>query len=147
MSGLTQVDNIFSNSEKTTMSPQSSLAELPFEPSEDPFVVEHGGFYRRWFHTIEDLDLLKSTAASLKGTTDDLWVPPWREIGKRYEDEAEALAADGKGEEACEKFLQAKKFSSLARFPNPSLREKKKRAKTAFAPIFAHVISSTLPWR
>ncbi len=64
---------------------------LPFAPSEDPFAVEHGGFYRRWLHMIEDVEELKSAVASLKGTTDDLWVPVWREIGERREREAERL--------------------------------------------------------
>ncbi|MYA95426.1 MAG: hypothetical protein F4X91_03325 [Nitrospinae bacterium] len=70
----------------------SSLENLPFAPSEDPFVVEHGGFYRRWFSMIEDMEELKSAVASLKGTTDDLWVPLWRGIGARYEGQAEELA-------------------------------------------------------
>ena len=28
------------------------MAELGFAPSEDPFVVQHGGFYRRWLSKI-----------------------------------------------------------------------------------------------
>ena len=60
------------------MSGKSILDTLPLAPSEDPFVVEHGGFYRRWFYMIDDLQLLQDTVATLKGTTDDLWVPVWR---------------------------------------------------------------------
>ncbi len=95
----------------------SSLEHLPFAPSEDPFVVEHGGFYRRWFSMIEDLEELKSAVASLEGTTDDLWVPLWREIGARYEEQAEELAGQGETITAREKFLLAKTYYSIARFP------------------------------
>lgn len=98
---------------------ESSLENLPFAPSEDPFVVEHGGFYRRWFSMIEDIEELKSAVASLKGTTDDLWVPVWREIGSRYEEQAEEFAARGETTAAREKFLLAKTYYSLARFPRP----------------------------
>ena len=97
----------------------TSLDSLPFAPSEDPFVVEHGGFYRRWFSMIEDIEELKSAVASLKGTTDDLWVPVWREIGARYEELAEESAASGDTSAAREKFLLAKTYYSLARFPRP----------------------------
>ena len=88
----------------------SSLENLPFAPSEDPFAVEHGGFYRRWFSMIEDMEELKNAVASLKGTTDDLWVPLWRGIGARYEEQAEAFAARGETTAAREKFLLAKTY-------------------------------------
>ena len=97
----------------------SSLENLPFAPSEDPFVVEHGGFYRRWFYMIEDIEELKSAVASLEGTTDDLWAPVWLKIGQRYEKTAEELAAGGDAPAARQKFLQAKTYYSLARFPRP----------------------------
>ena len=97
----------------------SSLENLPFAPSEDPFVVEHGGFYRRWFSMIEDMEELKNAVASLQGTTDDLWVPLWRGIGARYEAQAEAFAAQGDTAAAREKFLLAKTYYSIARFPRP----------------------------
>ena len=97
----------------------TSLENLPFAPSEDPFVVEHGGFYRRWFYMIEDIEELKSAVASLEGTTDDLWAPVWRELGQRYEKQAEELAAGGDASVARQKFLLAKTYYSLARFPRP----------------------------
>ena len=53
-------------------------SDLPFAPSEDPFVIEHGGFYRRWMSMIEDLDELRTAVDRLTGTTDDVWVPVWR---------------------------------------------------------------------
>ena len=95
------------------------LENLPFAPSEDPFVVEHGGFYRRWFYMIEDIEELKSAVVSLEGTTDDLWVPVWLKIGQRYEKLAEELAVGGDASAARQKFLQAKTYYSIARFPRP----------------------------
>lgn len=97
----------------------SSLENLPFAPSEDPFTVEHGGFYRRWFSMIEDMEELKSAVASLQGTTDDLWVPLWRGLGARYEEQVEEFAARGETTAAREKFLLAKTYYSIARFPRP----------------------------
>ena len=98
---------------------ETPLENLPFAPSEDPFVVEHGGFYRRWFSMIEDMEELKSAVASLKGTTDDLWVPLWSGIGARYEEQAEELAAGGDTTAARKKFLIAKTYYSISRFPRP----------------------------
>ena len=95
------------------------LENLPFAPSEDPFTVEHGGFYRRWFYMVEDIEELKSAVASLEGTTDDLWVPVWLKIGQRYEKLAEELAAGGDASVARQKFLLAKTYYSIARFPRP----------------------------
>ncbi len=97
----------------------SAIENLPFAPSEDPFTVEHGGFYRRWLHMVEDVGELRRAVASLRGTTDDLWVPVWSEIGKRYEKQAERLAGAGNASAAREKFLQAKTYYSIARFPRP----------------------------
>ena len=53
----------------------ASSPALGFAPSEDPFVVENGGFYRRWLSMFEDLDELKSLVATLEATTQDKWVP------------------------------------------------------------------------
>ena len=44
-------------------------AALGFAPSEDPFVVEHGGFYRRWFSMIDDIAELEAVVATLEATT------------------------------------------------------------------------------
>ncbi len=97
----------------------SSLENLPFAPSEDPFTVEHGGFYRRWFSMVEDVEELKQAVASLKGTTDDLWVPLWRGMGARHEEQAEQFARRGDARAARAEFLQAKTYYSIARFPRP----------------------------
>ena len=48
------------------MNINNQSTELPFAPSENPFVVEHGGFYRRWFSMIDDIEILKKTVASLE---------------------------------------------------------------------------------
>jgi hypothetical protein len=41
------------------------LAALPVKPNEDPFAVTIGGFYRRWFNLIDDLQLLIDTVGTL----------------------------------------------------------------------------------
>ncbi len=95
----------------------SETGSLGFAPSEDPFVVEHGGFYRRWFSMIDDLSVLERTVASLRGTTEDLWVPVWREVGRDYEEEGHRLHDAGDREGARRAYLQAKTYYSIGRFP------------------------------
>jgi dienelactone hydrolase len=90
---------------------------LGFAPSEDPFVVEHGGFYRRWLSMIDDLAELEAVVAELEGTTQDEWVPVWRAAGRRHEDEGDHLEAAGAFEAARRAFLQAKTHYAIARFP------------------------------
>ena len=96
----------------------SSSSALGFAPSEDPFVVEHGGFYRRWLSMFEDLDELKSLVATLEATTQDKWVPVWRGAGKRHEDEGDQLAAAGKKDGARAEYLLAKTYYAIGRFPS-----------------------------
>ncbi len=108
----------------------NDLAGLPFAPNEDPFVVEHGGFYRRWLHMVDDLEELERAVASLQGTTDDVWVPLWSGIAERHEREAEAFAARGETHSAREKFLLAKTYYSIARFPR-ALTPRKQEADRA----------------
>jgi len=95
------------------------LAKLPVRPDEDPFSVTIGGFYRRWFNLIDDLQLLIDTVGTLKGTEDEDWVPAWSAVADRYQAEAEALLKKRKRAEARNAFLQAKSFLSIARFPAP----------------------------
>ena len=95
------------------------LAKLPVRPDEDPFAVTIGGFYRRWFNLIDDLQLVIDTVKTLKGTEDEDWVPAWSAVAARYEKEAEALLKKRKRADARNAFLQAKSFYSLARFPAP----------------------------
>jgi len=95
------------------------LAQLPVRASEDPHSVTIGGFYRRWFNLIDDLQVLIDTVATIKSTEDEDWVPAWSAVAARYEREAEALLAKRKRLEARNAFLQAKTFYSLARFPSP----------------------------
>ena len=92
-------------------------ASLSFAPSEDPFVVEHGGFYRRWLSMIDDLAELEAVVAELEATTQDKWVPVWRSAGRRHEDEGDALEAAGDFDGARREYLQAKTFYAIARFP------------------------------
>lgn len=92
-------------------------ASLAFTPSENPLVVEHGGFYRRWFSMIDDVDELTATVAKLEGTTQDLWVPVWKEVGDRYEAEGDRLETEGDYQAARTAYLQAKTYFSIGRFP------------------------------
>ena len=92
-------------------------AELGFSASEDPFVVANGGFYRRWFSMIDDLGELKDTVARLRGTTEDLWVPVWGEVGRRHEDRGDDLEAAGDSDAARRAYLQAKTYYAIGRFP------------------------------
>jgi esterase FrsA len=94
-----------------------SPANLGFAPNEDPFVVQHGGFYRRWLSMLDDIDELKSLVAGLEATTQDKWVPVWRGAGKRHEDEGGQLAAAGNHAAARNAYLKAKTFYSIGRFP------------------------------
>ncbi|HKA42828.1 MAG TPA: alpha/beta fold hydrolase [Burkholderiales bacterium] len=95
------------------------LASLPVKPGEDPFEVTIGGFYRRWFNLIDELQVLIDTVRTIKGTEDEDWVPAWSAVGARYEKDAEAALAKGDRAGARTAFLQAKSYYSLARFPAP----------------------------
>jgi esterase/lipase len=90
---------------------------LGFAPSEDPFVVEHGGFYRRWLSMIADLAELEAVVTGLEGTTQDKWVPAWRAAGLRHEDDGDRLEAAGESAAARLAFLQAKTYYAIGRFP------------------------------
>lgn len=93
------------------------MTELEFAPSEDPFVVTHGGFYRRWLSMIDDIDELRSAVARLTGTTQDHWVPVWEALGRQHEDEGDSLEASGDHGAARRAYLQAKTYYAMGRFP------------------------------
>ena len=95
------------------------LAKLPVKPDEDPFAVTIGGFYRRWFNLVDDMQLLIDTVKTLKNTEDEDWVPAWSAVARRYEKAAEDAAARGDRGAARRAFLEAKTYYSLARFPAP----------------------------
>ena len=95
------------------------LASLPVKPNEDPFAVTIGGFYRRWFNLVDDLQVLIDTVKTIKSTEDEDWVPAWSAVAARYEKGAETAMKDGDRPGARAAFLQAKSFYSLARFPAP----------------------------
>lgn len=97
----------------------AQLAALPMRPDEDPFIVAIGGFYRRWFNLVEDLQPMLDTVAKLKGTEDEDWVPAWCAVAAPYEKQAEAALKRGDKAAARKLFLQAKTYYSLARFPAP----------------------------
>src|SRR5215211_1665422 len=95
------------------------LASLPVRPDEDPFVVAIGGFYRRWFNLLDDLQPLIDTVGRLEGTEDEAWVPAWSAVAQRFEREAERALATGDRADARRALLEAKTYYSLARFPAP----------------------------
>lgn len=95
------------------------LASLPVRPDEDPFIVAIGGFYRRWFNLLDDLQPLMDTVKRLEGTEDEMWVPAWSAVAERFEREAQSAAQSGDRAAARRAFLEAKTYYSLARFPAP----------------------------
>ncbi len=104
----------------------NTTVELGFAPSEDPFVVQHGGFYRRWLSMIDDLAELEATVAKLQGTTQDLWIPVWEEAGELHELEGDRLEDAGDHEGARREFLQAKTYYAIGRFPGEITDEKRR---------------------
>src|ERR1700688_3625645 len=90
------------------------LAKLPVRPDEDPFVVAIGGFYRRWFNLVDDLQPMLDTVATLKGTEDEDWVPAWSAVAARYEKDAEAALKPVDKAAARGAFIQAEAYYSLA---------------------------------
>ena len=97
----------------------ATLSTLPVRADEDPFVVAIGGFYRRWFNLLDDLEPLLETVKKLEGTEDEAWVPAWSAVAERFEKEAQAAFARGDKAAARRAFLEAKTYYSLARFPAP----------------------------
>jgi dipeptidyl aminopeptidase/acylaminoacyl peptidase len=97
----------------------AQLAALPVKPNEDPFIVATGGFYRRWFNLVDDIQPIIDTVANLKATEDEDWVPAWSAVAERYERVAEAAAARNDHEAARNAYLHAKTYLSIARFPSP----------------------------
>jgi dienelactone hydrolase len=100
--------------------------DLGFAPSEDPFTVQHGGFYRRWLSMIDDIEELKATVAKLTGTTQDVWIPVWEEAGRRHEQLGDRLEAEGDHPGARREYLQAKTFYAIGRFPAEISDEKRR---------------------
>jgi esterase FrsA len=92
-------------------------ASIGFAPSEDPYVIEHGGFYRRWLAMIDDLDELRALVAKVEATTEDKWVPLWRAAGKKHEDEGDRLKGKGDRKGARKEYLLAKTYYAIGRFP------------------------------
>ena len=95
------------------------LASLPVRGDENPFAVTIGGFYRRWFNLVDDLQALIDTVATIKSTEDEDWVPAWSAVAERFESKANEALARGDKANARKNFLEAKTFYSLARFPAP----------------------------
>ena len=117
--------------------------ELAFAPSENPFVVEHGGFYRRWLSMIDDLDELHRAVSALEGTTEDLWVPVWQKHGRAHEVAGDRLDAAGDHAAARREYLQAKTYYAIGRFPGgetPAKAEVNADCIRAFRKASAHLV-------
>lgn len=93
------------------------IEELGFAPNEDPFVVQNGGFYRRWLSMVDDIEELKTAVALLEGTTQDKWVPVWRPLARQHEERGDGLEASGDFDGARAAYLQAKTYYAIGRFP------------------------------
>ena len=102
-----------------TQNKAAILAALPVRGDENPFAVTIGGFYRRWFNLVDDLQALIDTVATIKSTEDEDWVPAWSAVAERFEKKADAALARGDKANARKNYLEAKTFYSLARFPAP----------------------------
>ena len=101
-----------------------SVSDLPHVPGEDPFIVARGGFYRRWLQMISDIEEFEVIVATLTGTTQDKWVPVWRNAGKKYEDLGDSAGQFGNYDEARKLYLLAKTFYAIGRFPSEITPEK-----------------------
>ena len=113
-----------------------------FIPDENPTRIDHAGFYRRWLSMIDDMDYLQSFVTRVAGTNEEVWVPLWREAGKRYEDEGDRLESEGDIKSARSCFLQARTYYSIGRFPGAISAVKKtisEDCNRAYAKSCAHL--------
>ncbi|MBL7501996.1 alpha/beta hydrolase [Frankia sp. CNm7] len=106
--------------ENATVSPCSASTV----PTEDPWDIGPDGFYRRWLAAIEDRAELVEAVNRLTGTTQDKWIPVWKELGEVHEAAGERLEADGDFGRARREFLLAKTYYAIARFPGEITPEK-----------------------
>ena len=59
---------------------------IKFSAGENPYLVEHGGFYRRWMPMLSDINELVETVKKINTTTEESWIPIWNEVAKVHED-------------------------------------------------------------
>lgn len=120
------------------------MTELGFAPSEDPFIVEHGGFYRRWLTMIDDIEELRGAVSRLEGTTQDRWVPVWQGLGEKHEAEGDRLERAGERAEARRAYLQAKTYYAIGRFPG-EITEVKAQVSEACARAYRKASAHLVP--
>lgn len=94
-----------------------SSTSLGFSPTEDPFTVAKGGFYRRWLSMISNLNELESIVSTLSATTEEDWVPVWRKAGQNHETAGDVFEKQGEFKSARDAFLLAKTYYAIGRFP------------------------------
>ncbi len=73
---------------------------------------------------IDDIDELTRTVAKLEGTTQDLWIPVWSDVGAQHEARGDELEAAGDFDAARTAYLQAKTYFAIGRFPAEITDEK-----------------------
>jgi dienelactone hydrolase len=95
----------------------SADESLGLMPSENPYVVEHGGFYRRWFSMISDMAEFKSWVDQVKGTNEETWVPLWKKAGTKFERLGDVEFDNKNYSKAKDYYLTAKIYFSIGRFP------------------------------
>ena len=92
--------------------------------SEDPFDLAPTGFYRRWLMMFSDKAELANVVARLRGTTQDVWIPAWRDVAQVHEAAGDQFEAAGDHDRARSEYLLAKTYFAIARFPGEITPEK-----------------------
>lgn len=92
--------------------------------TDDPLQVDPAGFYRRWPRSGADHEELAGAVARLTTTTQDRWIPVWKELGDRHEAAGDRHERAGELDSARREFLLAKTYFAIARFPGAITPEK-----------------------
>ena len=118
--------------------------EIKFSAGENPYLVEHGGFYRRWMPMLPDINELVETVKKIKTTTEESWIPIWNEVAKVHEDMGDKFLNSGNLEEAYKEFMIAKTFLSIARYPG-EITPKKKEISNECARVYRKACETLSP--
>ena len=89
---------------------------IKFTAGEDPYVVVHGGFYRRWLPMLSNHQELIDTVKKITTTTEETWIPIWQKVAKHHEDIGNDLLSKNNTKKAYEHYMNAKTFLSIARY-------------------------------
>ena len=100
--------------------------KIKFSAGENPYLVEHGGFYRRWMPMLPDLAELVSTVKKITTTTEETWIPIWQEVAKIHESYGDSFMIKGDQKMAYAEYMISKTYLSIARYPGEITPSKKK---------------------